>query len=180
MIFFLWIRGFVAHSVVEKDSLLLEALNCIRRGDFDKARHDVLSERSFHDPLLGKELWERVVRNENIENGIVGETGRIIGHFQYYFRHMEEGSWFGGPVQSWERIAPFTNILKPNHNSIVSQECETYTLVTLKIQQSNSRFLFILEWMKDHARERKPPFMKIVVMWKKKIFAQNKGWDRQV
>jgi len=56
MIFFLWIRGFVAHSVVEKDSLLLEALNCIRRGDFDKARHDVLSERSFHDPQRGKNL----------------------------------------------------------------------------------------------------------------------------
>ena len=63
MIFFLWIRGFVAHSVVEKDSLFLEALNCIRKGDFDKARHDFLSERIFHDPLLGENLRKRVVKN---------------------------------------------------------------------------------------------------------------------
>ena len=68
MIFFLWIRGFVAHSVVEKDSLLLEALNCIRRGDFDKARHDVLSERSFEDdPVIVESLQKRVVKIGNKE-----------------------------------------------------------------------------------------------------------------
>ncbi len=56
------------HSVVEKDSLLLEALNCIRKGDFNKARHDVLSERSFQDdPVLVESLRKRVVKIGNIE-----------------------------------------------------------------------------------------------------------------
>ena len=37
MIFFLWIRGFVPNSVVEKDSLLLETLNNVRKGKYNKA-----------------------------------------------------------------------------------------------------------------------------------------------
>ena len=92
MIFFLWIRGFVAHSVVEKDSLLLEALNCIRKGDFDKALHEVLSERLFLDPLLGENLQKRVVKNENIEKWNCWGHWTDYRPFQYYLRHMEEGS----------------------------------------------------------------------------------------
>ncbi len=67
MIFFLWMRGFVPHSVVEKDSLLLDTLICIRRGDFDKARHDVLSDRCFTDSYLGNQLQGRVKTIGNTE-----------------------------------------------------------------------------------------------------------------
>jgi hypothetical protein len=62
-----WIRGFLPHSVVEKDSLLVDTLNCIRKGDFDKARHDVLSERILCDPFFGHALGNSVVRSGNIE-----------------------------------------------------------------------------------------------------------------
>ena len=79
----------IIYYVVEKYSLLLEALNSIRKGDFDKARHDVLSERIFHDLLL--DLRKRVVKNENIEKwNCWGDWTDY--HFQYYFRQMEEGS----------------------------------------------------------------------------------------
>ena len=92
MIFFLWIRGFVAHSVVEKDSLLLEALNCIRKGDFDKACHDVLSERIFHDLLLGENLQKRVVKNGTIGKWNCWGDWTDYRPFQYYLMNMEEGS----------------------------------------------------------------------------------------
>jgi len=47
MIFFLWIRGLVPHSFVEKDSLLLETLYNVRKGNFAKARHNLLIGRSL-------------------------------------------------------------------------------------------------------------------------------------
>ncbi len=47
MTFFLWIRTFVPHSVVEKDSLLLETLNNVRKGNFAKACLDLLIGRSL-------------------------------------------------------------------------------------------------------------------------------------
>ena len=40
MIFFLWFRGFVPHSVVEKDSLLLQTMIHIRDKNYDQARHE--------------------------------------------------------------------------------------------------------------------------------------------
>jgi len=58
MIFFLWIRGFVPHSVVEKDSLLLETLNNVRKGEYNKTRHDF---------LLGKALPKKVEKVGNKE-----------------------------------------------------------------------------------------------------------------
>ncbi len=47
MIYFLWLRQFVPHSIVEKDSLLLKALNNVRKRDYNKARHEVIVERSL-------------------------------------------------------------------------------------------------------------------------------------
>ena len=40
MVYFLWFRGFVPHSVVEKDPLLLQTLIHIRNQNYDQARHD--------------------------------------------------------------------------------------------------------------------------------------------
>jgi hypothetical protein len=40
MIFFLWFRGFVPHSVVEKDSLLLQTMIHIRDKNYNQARHE--------------------------------------------------------------------------------------------------------------------------------------------
>jgi Ubiquitin carboxyl-terminal hydrolase len=40
MVFFLWFRGFVPHSVVEKDSLLLQTMIHIRDQNYDQARHE--------------------------------------------------------------------------------------------------------------------------------------------
>jgi hypothetical protein len=40
MVYFLWFRGFVPHSVVEKDSLLLQTLLHIRNQNYDQARHE--------------------------------------------------------------------------------------------------------------------------------------------
>ncbi len=47
MVYFLWFRRFVTHSVVEKDSLLLEILNHVRKDNFAKAHHDLLIGRSL-------------------------------------------------------------------------------------------------------------------------------------
>ena len=47
MIYFLWLRQFVPHSIVEKDSLLLKALNNVRKRDYNKARHELIVERSL-------------------------------------------------------------------------------------------------------------------------------------
>ena len=58
MRFFLWIRGFVSHSVVEKDSLLVQTLNNVRKGKYNKARHDF---------LLGKALPKKVEKVGNKE-----------------------------------------------------------------------------------------------------------------
>ena len=41
MVFFLWFRGFVPHSVVEKDSLLLQTMIHIRNKNYDQARHEL-------------------------------------------------------------------------------------------------------------------------------------------
>ncbi|MEF3088117.1 hypothetical protein, partial [Bacillus altitudinis] len=40
MIIFLWFRRFVPHSVVEKDSLLLQTMIHIRDKNYDQARHE--------------------------------------------------------------------------------------------------------------------------------------------
>ena len=40
MVYFLWFRGFVPHSVVEKDSLLLQTLIHIRNQNYNQARHE--------------------------------------------------------------------------------------------------------------------------------------------
>ncbi len=45
MVYFLLFRRFVLHSVVEEDSLLLETLNNVRKGDFAKVCHDLLMGR---------------------------------------------------------------------------------------------------------------------------------------
>jgi hypothetical protein len=40
MVFYLWFRGFVLRSVVEKDSLLLQTMIHIRNQNYDQARHE--------------------------------------------------------------------------------------------------------------------------------------------
>ena len=60
MIFFLWIREFVPHSVVEKDSLLLETLNNVRKGEFNKTQHDFLLRKALPkkvEKVGNKEYW---------------------------------------------------------------------------------------------------------------------------
>ena len=47
MVYFLWFRIFVPHSVVKEDSLLLETLNHVRKGNFAKACHDLPIGRSL-------------------------------------------------------------------------------------------------------------------------------------
>ena len=44
MIYFLWLRGFVPHDVMDKDPLLIKTLKCIHKGKYGPARHDVLSK----------------------------------------------------------------------------------------------------------------------------------------
>jgi hypothetical protein len=39
MVYFLWFRGFVPHSVVETDSLLLQTMIHIRNQNYDQTRH---------------------------------------------------------------------------------------------------------------------------------------------
>ena len=46
MIYFLWIRGFIPPAVIEKDPLLLKTVNDISNKDYNKARHDLIVERS--------------------------------------------------------------------------------------------------------------------------------------
>lgn len=56
MIYFLWFRGFVPHSVMEKDSLLIKTLNLIKNQNYDKARHELLiSDRSFTRKISRRE-----------------------------------------------------------------------------------------------------------------------------
>ncbi len=47
MVYFLWFRRFLPHSVAEKDSLIIETLNNVRKGNFAKALDDVLVGRSL-------------------------------------------------------------------------------------------------------------------------------------
>ncbi len=79
MVCFLWFRSFVPHSVVEKDSLLLETLNNVRNGNFAEARHDLLIERS---------LLIKVEKEGKTEGGLVGEISWIINHSLSYSSHM--------------------------------------------------------------------------------------------
>ena len=47
MVFFLWFRGFVPQSVVEKDSLLLQTMICIRDKNYDQARHELQVQKQI-------------------------------------------------------------------------------------------------------------------------------------
>ena len=47
MIYFLWLRGFVPHSIVENDSLLCKSLNAIRKRKYDQVRHELILEMSL-------------------------------------------------------------------------------------------------------------------------------------
>jgi hypothetical protein len=42
MIYFLWLRVFVPHDVMEKDPLLSQTMKCIHKGKYGPARHNVL------------------------------------------------------------------------------------------------------------------------------------------
>jgi hypothetical protein len=44
MIYFLWLRGFFPHDVMEKDPLLSKTMKCIHKGKYVPARHNVLSK----------------------------------------------------------------------------------------------------------------------------------------
>ena len=47
MVYFLWFRGFVPHSVFEKDSLLLQTMICIRDKNYDQARHELQVQKQI-------------------------------------------------------------------------------------------------------------------------------------
>jgi hypothetical protein len=47
MVFFLWFRGFVPHSVFEKDSLLLQTMIRIRDKNYDQARHELQVQKQI-------------------------------------------------------------------------------------------------------------------------------------
>ena len=47
MVYFLWFRGFVPHSVVEKDSLLLQTMISIRDKNYDQARHELQVQKQI-------------------------------------------------------------------------------------------------------------------------------------
>lgn len=74
MIFFLWIRLFVPHSVRKKHSLLLENLTNLRNGDCNKAHHDFLIGRTipYHVKLHG--LGNKIIKVHKD-----GNTGRWNG-----------------------------------------------------------------------------------------------------
>jgi len=61
MIYFLWIRGFIPTPVIEKDPLLLKTINDISNKDYNKARHDVMVERSVPHKVVDqngdRESW---------------------------------------------------------------------------------------------------------------------------
>ena len=47
MIYFLWIRGFIPNSVIEKDPLLVKTINDVSNKDYGRARHDLIVEMSI-------------------------------------------------------------------------------------------------------------------------------------
>ena len=61
MIYFLWIRGFIPTPVIDKDPLLLKTINDISNKDYNKARHDVMVERSVPHKVVDqngdRESW---------------------------------------------------------------------------------------------------------------------------
>ena len=81
MIFFLWFRGFVPHSVVEKDSLLLQTMIHIRDKNYDQARHEFQVQKSDQGNHLLK---------ETDTFGIVLEITGTIGHSRFYLLQMAQ------------------------------------------------------------------------------------------
>ena len=75
MVYFLWFRGFVPHSVVEKDPLLLQTMIHIRIQNYDQARHE------FQIKTIRRKLkWM-----ETETFGIVWEIHLIIGNSLLFF-----------------------------------------------------------------------------------------------
>lgn len=61
MIYFLWLRGFVPHSIVENDSLLCKSLNAIRERKYDQVRHELILEMSLKHKVRvdgNEEHWD--------------------------------------------------------------------------------------------------------------------------
>ena len=75
MIFFLWFRGFVPHSVVEKDSLLLQTMIHIRDKNYDHAQHEFQVQKIRPGNHLLK---------ETDTFGTVLEITGTIGHSRFY------------------------------------------------------------------------------------------------
>ena len=94
MIFFLWFRGFVPHSVVEKDSLLLETLNNVRKGNFAKVHHDL---------LIGRSLQIKVEKEGNTERWNCWGDVMDYKPFPELFQSPGKMQLIWG----WERINPF-------------------------------------------------------------------------
>ncbi len=81
MIFFLWFRGFVPHSVVEKDSLLLQTMIHIRDKNYDQADMSFKYKISYQGNLVLMEIDTF---------GIVGEITGTIGHSLFYLLQMAQ------------------------------------------------------------------------------------------
>ena len=62
MVFFLWFRGFVPHSVVEKDSLLLQTMIRIRDKNYDQARHKLQVQKQIRPKTShidgNRDVWD--------------------------------------------------------------------------------------------------------------------------
>ena len=61
MIYFLWLRGFIPTTVIEKDPLLLKTINNISNKEFNQARHQMVVERSVPHKVVDqngdRESW---------------------------------------------------------------------------------------------------------------------------
>jgi hypothetical protein len=68
MVYFLWFRGFVPHSVVEKDSLLLQTMISIREKNYDHARHELQMSKAYKEQTSLRLMKSQIVGNKEVRN----------------------------------------------------------------------------------------------------------------
>ena len=105
MVNFLWFRRFVPHSIMEKDSLLIETLNNVRKCNFAKARHDLLIRRS---------LQFKVEKRGNTERWNCWGDAMDYKPLPELFQSPGKMQLIWGTVPRWERITIFTTSFKRN------------------------------------------------------------------
>ena len=80
MVFFLWFRGFVPHSVVEKDSLLFQTMIHIKDQNYDQAQHEFQVNK----------VRQKTCTDETKTFGIVGEIPWTLGYSLFYLLQMAQ------------------------------------------------------------------------------------------